>query len=67
MLFVGSDDRHVYALNATDGALLWKSDGVGFVLFANPVLNPDETAVFVGDKSGYINVFRTSDGKLLWK
>ena len=66
VVYVGGDDKRVYALKAADGSILW-STGVQAPLVGSPVLDPVGTCLYVADDAGHVNVLRVSDGKFMWK
>ena len=66
VIYVGGDDKHVHALKAADGSILW-STGVQGHLVGSPVLDPTGTSLYVVDDIGHVNVLRASDGRFLWK
>jgi len=62
VVYVGSDDDNVYALNARTGALLW-SHGTGSVFSSPAVANG---LVYVGSYDGNVYALNASTGALLW-
>jgi outer membrane protein assembly factor BamB len=68
-VFVGSDDKNLYAIDTASGALRWKFSAQGSVS-SSPALNPNGDTVFVGsdDKQVYaIYAIDTASGALRWK
>ena len=71
VVFVGSWDEHVYALDASSGKLLWRSP-VGYVDSAPTVV---EGVVYVGSSYviipiahwGYTQALDAASGKVLWR
>ena len=53
----------LYALRATDGALLWKATTPAS---STPAPAAGDGAVYVADNSGYVNAMSATDGSLLW-
>ena len=45
IIYVGSNDKHMYALNAKDGAVVWKTD-LGGAVFASPTVT--EKSIYTG-------------------
>lgn len=64
-IYVGSYDKHVYALRADTGAVRWKF-ATGAEIWSSPVLSPDGTRVYVGsnDKSCYS--INAASGAMVW-
>lgn len=63
IVYVGSFDRHLYAIDAVTGHILWAAPTRGFVLsspaFANRV-------VYVGSFDGHLYAFDAATGAKLW-
>ena len=51
VVYVGSDDKHVYAIDASDGALRWKYKTGGEIESSPDVVNG---VVYVGSSDGYL-------------
>ena len=64
VVYFGSGDGHVYALNSATGGLVWKFK-TGDVVHATPVLYGDK--LFVGSFDGYVYALWRSTGELAWK
>ena len=64
IVYVGSQDRHVYALGAWSGNLLWKFKTLGTIESSLAVANG---RVFTGGDDGYAYGLDAYTGKLLWK
>ena len=64
VVYVGSDDNNVYALNASTGALLWKYTTGNQVDSSPAVANG---VVYVGSEDGNVYALNASTGALLWK
>lgn len=64
-VFIGSMDHHVYALSK-DGDELWSTRMAGAVVGA-PILNEDETKLFVGSVGKQLVALSTVDGSELWQ
>jgi outer membrane protein assembly factor BamB len=65
-LFVGSSDRGLYALSATDGSTLWRFETLGFVQCA-PLYDQRDDAVYFGSNDGALYKLRASTGELVWR
>lgn len=65
-LFVGSADRHFYALRADDLSTLWSFRTVGFVQ-SEPLYVPGDDVLYFGSNDGAIYKVRAADGELLWR
>lgn len=63
-IFFGAGDGRLYALNASDGQLIWcyKTNGV---LHTTPA--PYKDRVFIGSFDGHMYALAKADGQLLWK
>lgn len=59
----GADDGMVYALNAANGALRWKT-ALHDVVSGSPAIAG--TAVFIGDYAGWMTCLDLNSGKVLW-
>jgi len=64
VVYVGSDDGNVYALNAGTGALLWKHTTGSYVDSSPAVANG---VVYVGSGDNNVYALNASTGALLWK
>lgn len=64
-----STDPYVMALDAADGEVLWKSEGLGVTSWASPRLidMPDSTPHLVCSGSGKIVGFDVDNGDRLWE
>lgn len=65
-LFVGSSDRGLYALRATDGHELWRFETLGFVQ-CEPLYDPAEDVVYFGSNDGALYKVTAAEGRLLWR
>jgi polyvinyl alcohol dehydrogenase (cytochrome) len=66
MVFVGSEDGTVYALDAATGCSWWTFRASATVKTAISVGNNGHTAFF-GDTNGYVYGVSVSDGSLVWR
>jgi polyvinyl alcohol dehydrogenase (cytochrome) len=67
-VFVGSQNRHVYALDAASGCYYWDytaSAGVRSAITVARVGGRD--SVFFGDRSGHVYAVDATDGTTIWK
>lgn len=64
MLYFGSGDSNIYALNATTGRLVW-SYKTGSVVHATPAIKDNN--LLVGSFDGYFYNLDKHTGKLVWK
>ncbi len=64
MAYVGSDDNHVYALEAETGTLLWRFE-TGDVIRSTPTVAGG--AVYIGSIDNHVYALDASTGALLWK
>jgi outer membrane protein assembly factor BamB len=64
------EDYHgyVYSLNATTGALNWRTTTPMGYTVASPSISgaPGDQVLFIGDTTGVVNGYRLSDGALVW-
>src|SRR5947209_258249 len=59
--YVGSQEGPTYALRASDGSLLWRSQAVG------QVVGTDDGIVYVSSTLDMLYALRARDGSLLWR
>ncbi|MBS2213228.1 PQQ-binding-like beta-propeller repeat protein [Carboxylicivirga mesophila] len=64
IVYIGSGDQHVYALNAENGELVWKYRTVG-VVHASAVIYDEK--VLIGSFDGYFYALDGDTGQLVWK
>src|SRR5437016_14540597 len=64
MVYFGSDDSYLYALNAQTGKLKWKFK-TGDVVYSSPAVA--DGAVYVGSHDGYLYAVDIKTGKERWK
>jgi eukaryotic-like serine/threonine-protein kinase len=64
IVYVGSNDGYVYALDAKDGSLKWKY-GTGDGVYSSPAVF--DGTVYLGSYDGYVYALDAKDGKLKWK
>lgn len=66
MVFVGSEDGTVYALDAATGCSWWTFRASATVKTAISIGDNGRTALF-GDTNGYVYAVRVSNGSLVWR
>jgi len=64
VVYVGSSDHHVYAVDSRSGELIWKYK-TGDVVHASPVV--DDGVVYIGSFDGFMYALNAEDGTLKWK
>jgi eukaryotic-like serine/threonine-protein kinase len=64
VVYVGSGDRHVYALDAASGALRWKFE-TGNVVHATPAVS--NGTVYIGSWDRYMYALDANTGAVRWK
>jgi len=65
MVYVVSDDRHIYAINRKDGSMAWKYLLKGDTGESSPVICNDK--LLVCTKTGIVSIHDAKTGKLLWE
>jgi outer membrane protein assembly factor BamB len=63
-LFFGAGDGRVYAINPSNGKLIW-SYQADDIIHTTPAFSGDK--IFVGSFDGHLYALNTNDGNLLWK
>jgi WD40 repeat protein len=64
-VFVGSDDKKVYALNAKTGAQRW-AFATGNTVHSSPAVSPDGSTVFVGSDDKNVYALNATTGAQRW-
>ncbi len=64
-LYVGSDDKKVYAINAITGEMLWSYTTGGAIETSSPTIF--ENKLFIGSKDAHLYCLNTKTGALIWK
>ncbi len=64
IVYVGSQDKNIYAIGAWSGSLLWKYATNGPVISSPAVANGK---VYVGSEDGYVYSLNADTGSLIWK
>ncbi|MDR0437098.1 MAG: PQQ-binding-like beta-propeller repeat protein [Bacteroidales bacterium] len=65
MVYIVSDDRHVYAINRKDGSIAWKYLLKGDTGESSPVVCNDK--LLVCTRSGIVSILDAKTGNLLWE
>jgi outer membrane protein assembly factor BamB len=65
MVYIVSDDRHVYAVNRKDGSIAWKYLLKGDTGESSPVICNDK--LLVCTKTGIVSILDAKTGNLLWE
>ena len=64
IVYVGSDDGYLYAINVATGALKWKSPTAGKIYYSSPAVSG--TTVYVGSYSPNLWAINTANGAVRW-
>ena len=64
ILYVGSQDKKVYAIDAWSGELIWSYPTQGTIESSPAVVNGK---VSIGSDDGYVYCLDAYNGRLLWK
>lgn len=62
-LFFGMGDGYVYAVNANDGKLIWKT-ATKSGIHTTPMADTDK--LYVGSFDGYVYALKIADGSIVW-
>ena len=65
LVYVGSDDGKVYALNTTDGTLKWNYD-MGKSVRSSPTIETNDNSLFIGADNGKMTCLDTRNGVEKW-
>jgi outer membrane protein assembly factor BamB len=65
-IFVGTSDKGMYALRATDGSVLWRFQTAGSVQ-SEPLYDEDSDVLYFGSDDDGLYSVRASDGALRWR
>ena len=65
-IFAGSRDNGMYALQAQDGAVLWRFETLGPVQ-SEPCYDSKEDALYFGSNDGALYKVNATTGSLLWR
>ena len=64
VVYVGSDDNFVYALDAATGSMLWSFE-TGDIIRSTPIVTGG--AVYVGSDDNHVYALDAETGEMLWK
>ena len=64
-VYVGSDDKNLYAIDATSGIKKWGFATQGLV-YSTPALSPSGATVYVGSRGGNLYAIDTATGEERW-
>lgn len=65
-LYLAAMDHHLYAINASDGSLTWKSEALNGALVGSPTLSPDGV-LYIGTLGSEMVAVDSASGKVLWR
>jgi outer membrane protein assembly factor BamB len=65
-IYVPSMDHHLYAINAQNGALEWKSDDLGGSVVGHPTIGPDNV-LYLGTFNSEMMAIQAEGGKVAWR
>jgi outer membrane protein assembly factor BamB len=65
-VFVGTSDRGLYALRASNGSTIWRFETLGMVQ-SEPLYDDELDVVYFGSNDGALYAVHASDGSLLWR
>ena len=65
VVYVGSDDHHMYSLTRSDGKVEWKFK-TGNKVQSTATVSDDGQSLYFGSNDGNLYALQASDGKLLW-
>jgi outer membrane protein assembly factor BamB len=65
VVYVGTDNGTVYALNEATGAPLWSTKLSG-AIHSSPAVDPVHSTVVVGDRSGHVTALAMATGTPVW-
>jgi outer membrane protein assembly factor BamB len=65
VVYIGSPDHHLYALNATTGNILWKYEAGDVINFSSPAVA--NGIVYIGSDDHALHAVDAATGKGLWK
>jgi outer membrane protein assembly factor BamB len=65
-IYLPSMDHHLYAINASDGAEVWKTEDLGGSMVGSPAYGSDGT-LYVGTFNNEILAISSENGVVLWR
>eukprot|EP00937_MAST-01D_sp_MAST-1D-sp2_P003768 g3768.t1 len=66
-LYVGSGDRHLYAVSAGTGKVRWRYKTQGVTWYSSPTLSPDQRTVYIGSADKHLHAVCAETGEGRWK
>ncbi|XP_072262310.1 beta-alanine-activating enzyme isoform X3 [Pyxicephalus adspersus] len=67
LVYVGSHDQHLYALNIEEKQCVWKCHCQASAVFSSPCINMDPHHLYAATLRGLVLAINPSTGKRLWK
>jgi outer membrane protein assembly factor BamB len=65
-IFIGTSDRGLYALRASNGSTLWRFETLGAVQ-SEPLYDAELDVVYFGSNDGALYAVHAADGALVWR
>ena len=65
LVFVGSEDHYMYALQTNSGTVSWKFRTLGKIL-SSVAFNHGGNIIYFGNTYGHVYALRSSDGSVVW-
>ncbi len=65
MVFFGSQDKKVYAVNELTGDVIWQTETGGAIDFSSPAVS--EGKVYIGSWDGFLYAFNQYTGQTVWE
>jgi outer membrane protein assembly factor BamB len=65
-IYLASMDHRLYALDATTGQVVWKTDELGGSMAGTPTLSP-QGVLYVGTFNSEVIALNATDGEILWR
>jgi outer membrane protein assembly factor BamB len=65
-IFIGTSDRGLYALRASNGSTLWRFETLG-VVQSEPLYDAELDMVYFGSNDGALYAVHAADGALVWR
>ena len=65
VVYIGSDDDNIYALNASNGEKLWMHATDGPIGYSSPAVVPDGI-VYIGSSDSSVYALNATNGDKLW-
>ncbi len=64
LLYVAAMDHYLYAIQAENGQVAWKTEDLGGTMVGSPALSPDGSTLFVGTFNSEMLAIDTAGGKV---